>query len=683
MCGISGFVSNGRNSLDNIKSMTDIISHRGPDDEGFVFFSDYDSSAFCVGGDDTLDEVYSSNLISSPVKHFSSVEGMNAVVALGHRRLSILDLSSYGHQPMSLSEGDLWITYNGEVYNYIELRAELVERGYQFISDTDTEVILAAYKEWGPDCLHRFNGMWALAIYDKRKGEIFLARDRFGIKPLYYWFDSKNNFYFGSEIKQFTVCNTWQAKINSQRAYDYLIYSLTDHTDETMFEGVYHIPPGHYYKASIKSLFLDPEGKINPVRWYDLSWNPSSLTFDEAGAEFEEYFKDAVQLHLRSDVPVGSALSGGLDSSAIVCEINNILKSEEMSENQKTFSSCSDIEKYSEKKWMDIVVKHTNVDAYFTYPETKNLFDLTSNILWHQDEPYQSQSAYLGYNVFQLANEKGIKVLLNGQGADEYLGGYEQFNNAIYYRLFSRLRWNALLNEIRNSNNGSLSSTLRAIAYLLIPKKIRHQIAKNYSTVSDIKGVIDIKRLGAQNVHPHSTLSNNLSSVPEITKFNLLHSPLGKYLRWEDRNSMAHSIEARVPFLDHRLVEFTFNLPAEYLFTKGITKRVMRKGLKDILPSKIANRRDKKGFITPEEYWVKKQCPELFRLKLEESISHTGGIIKKNALQYFDDIVYGHRPFDYTYLRLILFAEWVKVFNVDIGLSTTIERQDHDLVESY
>lgn len=665
MCGISGFVSKVKTNVKNLKAMTDIIVHRGPDDEGYAVFGDYDSLPLCFGGKDTPNAVYRSFLRSKPRNNISSISGMKAEVALGHRRLSILDLSFFGHQPMCSEDAELWITYNGEIYNYLELRHILTEKGYRFMSDTDTEVILAAYREWGTDCLDRFIGMWAFAIYDNARGEIFLARDRFGIKPLYYWFDPEKTFYFGSEIKQFTVLDGWKATVNSQRAYDYLIYSLTDHCDETMFNSVFHLPAGHYYKAKTRNIWPDENGKLDIVKWYDLTRKPSNMTFEEASEGFAEHFKNAVRIHLRSNVPVGSALSGGLDSSAIVCEINNILNSKGKNSIQKTFSSCSKLKKYDEKRWMDIVVNHTGIDAHFIYPDTENLFDLTSTILWHQDEPYQSQSAYLGYHVFKLAKEKRVKVLLNGQGADEYLGGYGQFNNAVYYNLFRNMKWNDLLEEVQYANGSSKYQVIQNIGYLLVPERVRNVAVKYYSSVSDIKKLIAVDELKAKNSHPYTNIPNDVSTVPGITKLNLFHNPLTKYLRWEDRNSMAHSIEARVPFLDHRLVEFTFNLHPEYLYTKGVTKRVMRHGLREILPYEIANRKDKKGFITPEEHWVKYASTEIFRNRIAESVSETGGIINKKAISYFDDIVGGKKPFDYTYIRLILFTEWMKIFNLD------------------
>jgi len=664
MCGISGFTSRRPIGLGNLKAMTDIIRHRGPDDEGYAVFRTARSTPLCLGGIDTPSEAYSSDLSYKPVRSITASPEQKATLALGHRRLSILDLSVHGHQPMCSSDGALWISYNGEIYNYLELRTELNELGHRFHTGTDTEVILAAYREWGEGCLDRFIGMWAFAIYDSQAAELFLARDRFGIKPLYYWFDPDDTFYFGSEIKQFTACKGWEAKLNGQRAYDYLVYSLTDHTDETMFDGVFQLQPGHCYKESVANITPGSGGKIESYRWYNLERNPSDVSFEEASSGFESRFKEAVRLHLRSDVPVGSALSGGLDSSAIVCEINNLLCTEGKNGIQKTFSSCSEFKNYDERKWMDIVVRHTEMDAHYTYPKTNQLHELTSTILWHQDEPYQSQSAYLGYHVFQLAREQQVKVLLNGQGADEYLGGYGQFDNAIFYNFFKKMKWGILLREIRNARGRNLYNTLPVLSYLLIPEIIRNRIVNYFSTVSHIKNMIDMEALGASTLHPFQTINADISSVPGISRLNLFYTPLAKYLRWEDRNSMAHSIEARVPFLDHRLVEYTYNLPSEYLFSNGTTKRVMREGLRQILPSEIADRKDKKGFITPEEQWVKHEDREMFRSWMQSAIDASQGIIKREALDYFDDMAEAIVPFDYTYIRLILFSEWVKVFKV-------------------
>lgn len=666
MCGISGIVNINGIRPENIKAMTDIICHRGPDGEGFAFFGN-DKPIALAGGKDTNEAVWTAHIEYSPIADIDDIHEPS-LVAFGHRRLSIIDLSPAGHQPMCYAGARYWITYNGEIYNYKELREELTTLGHSFHSKTDTEVILAAYAQWGKDCLERFNGMWAFAIYDSLKKEIFLSRDRFGIKPLYYWFAPDDSFSFASEIKQFTTLPGWVAKLNAQRAYDYLVYSITDHTEETMFDGVYQIPGGYYLKIPVDQIRPDARRKIIPKKWYDFKYKKFTGSFKEAAVEFEMLFKKAVALQLRSDVPVGSALSGGLDSSAIVCEVNNILTNQQGQHLQKTFSSCSTDERYNERKWVDIVLGHkSSIDAHFIYPSYKDIFTHISKLTWHHDEPYQSQSAFLGYCVFQSAINNGVKVLLNGQGADEYLGGYGQFAIPRQNALLKRLKWRSLFFEIRNSNKYlpiKYLNTLLNVVVSTLPVVFKNWLAGHFGHYNAIKDIIDNKALGAANLHPYNVIKNKHQTVPEISAHFTLFSTLPKYLKWEDRNSMANSVEARVPFLDHRLVEFSYNLPDDYLDFGGENKRVLREGLKDILPEAIRYRRDKKGFITPEERWVKEDNPVLFRTKLKEAIDSTQGIVKANALNYFDEVVAGKIPFDYTYWRIIQFAEWMRLFNV-------------------
>ena len=665
MCGIAGIISNKKFDFCDLKKMTDIIRHRGPDGEGFAVFKS-DGSIQLAGGEDTTAEVWAYDSLYKPTETADNVQGVFRA-GFGHRRLSILDLSPCGHQPMSYLENRYWITYNGEVYNYTELRKELEESGHVFTSKTDTEVILAAYAQWGVDCLHRFNGMWAFAIYDTEKREVFMARDRFGIKPFYYWFSPDGNFAFASEIKQFTTLPGWEPKVNPQRAYDYLVYSITDHTDETMFNGVFQIPGGHYFKTGIDNLSAGSDKKIKPVKWYNLTYNKYNGSLEEAAIEFNRLFKSAVNLHLRSDVLVGSALSGGLDSSAIVCEVNNILRSQGAENLQQTFSSCSTDKRFSEKNWIDIVVNKTAVDAHYVYPRCEDIFTLTPKLTWQHDEPYQSQSAFLGYHVFELAAKNAVKVLLNGQGADEYLGGYGQFTIPRYKNMFKKLHWAGLVRDIELSRSYkpvSYSAIFKNIFYSLAPVFIKKRLANKLGYYTEIKSLICNSSLGALPLHPFDAIPVKQNSVHDVSNHLTFFSTLPKYLKWEDRNSMACSVEARVPFLDYRLVEFTYNLPDEYLDFGGETKRVLREGLKDILPEKIRNRKDKKGFITPEERWVKEDNPAIFREKIKEAIEISKGIIKPEALQYFDKVVSGKIPFDYTYWRLIQFGEWMKQFNI-------------------
>lgn len=669
MCGISGYIAREGNLLPNsvISDMTELISHRGPDGEGFLFLTQ-DHSLVTAGGECTTEEVWRTQTEYSPQQHIKSIRGGLSKMTFGHKRLSILDLTACGHQPMSYGDGRYWIVYNGEIYNFQEINRELIQVGYQFKTRSDTETILAAYSEWGEACLERFVGMFAFAIFDKEKNEIFFARDRYGIKPFYYYFSPEGDFYFGSEIKQFTVLKGWQSRLNPQRVYDHLVYSFTDHTEETMFSGVYQLPGGSSYKASINGIKADRTGKILFKKWYILKSDPFKGSFSEAATIFKSLFKRSVEEHLHADVPVGTALSGGLDSSSIVCQVNSILKAAGIYDTQKTFSSCSSYEKFNEKKWMDIVIDFTKVEAHFIYPKLEDALEQTNDIIWYHDEPYQSQSAFLGYNVFGLAKSKGVRVLLNGQGPDEYLGGYGQFAVARYAKMVKQLKIAALLSDIRKLqkiNYSSNSSIYKEIAAHLLPYSLKRGLSSIKSSSDNAKSIVDIRKLNLKPVHPFDIIPSGSSSVPEISKHLTFFSTLPKFLHWEDRNSMAHSMEARVPFLDHRLVEFAYNLQDDFLEKDGITKRVMREAMTDILPEKIKNRTDKMGFTTPEEYWVKKENPTYFRAKISEAISISDGIIKPEALKYFDKILSGKIPFDYTYWRIILFSQWMQKFHVN------------------
>jgi asparagine synthase (glutamine-hydrolysing) len=670
MCGIAGFIAKHGKLIPNsvLFDMTQIIHHRGPDDEGFMFIGG-DRKSTIAGGENTPREVWKEQTNYRPTIEIKICFDKFSSIAFGHKRLSILDLTPAGHQPMSYDDDRFWIVYNGEVYNYQIIKDELEKLGHHFRTKTDTEVILASYSQWGEACLDRFVGMWAFAIFDKARNEIFLARDRYGIKPLYYYFSTDGDFYFASEIKQFTTLKCWQSRMNPDRVYDQLIYSFTDHTDETMFAKVFQLPGGTFFKYALDNIRPDSDGRIQSTRWYHLKRKPFEGSIVDAAGVFRVLFERAVKEHLNADVPVGTALSGGLDSSSIVCEVNRILKANGSESLQKTFSSCSTIDKYSEKKWMDIVVNHTKVDAHFSFPTLQQVTEITSQILWHHDEPYQSQSAFLAYNLFKMAHDNDVKVLLNGQGADEYLGGYGQFTIARYAKMARHLRLSAMLADIKKMQlNITVTnlSLLKNIAAHLLPSSIKRGITKIQSSSDHVKRIIDHDRLGAHAVHPYDVIPVNYTTVPKISEHLTFFSTLPKYLHWEDRNAMAHSVEARVPFLDHRLVEFTYNLPDNFLEKDGVTKRVMREAMNGLLPEQIKNRKDKMGFTTPEEVWVRKENHLFFRNKISEGIAVSGGIIKPEALNYFDDMVEGKLPFDYTYWRLILFNEWIQKFQISV-----------------
>jgi asparagine synthase (glutamine-hydrolysing) len=666
MCGISLSIAKDSIDIASFKAFNTIVKHRGPDDEGFVFISDKDIKVVTAGGADTPIGVWNTATSYQPENSIDDVTG-HYKVAIGHRRLSILDLSPMGHLPMCDILKRYWITYNGEIYNFVELREELMLLGYNFSTQSDTEVIIAAYAEWGSDCLGRFSGMWAFTIYDTQTQTIFIARDRYGIKPLYYWFSPEGDFYLASEIKQFTKIPSWKAQINPQRVYDYLFYAMTDHTEETMFKNVHTIPPGHSVRIDIKNCVAEKNGKLKLVKWYRPTSKNFLGTFQEACKQFSEHFDTAVDLHLRSDVMVGSALSGGLDSSAIVCLVNKKLKERHAAELQQTFSSCSHDARFDEKKWMDKVVESTDVDATFIYPKGEDIFTLSRKIIWHQDEPYQSQSAFLAYKVFESASENNVKVLLNGQGADEYMSGYNAFSTYRKMGLFKRGRFIQFYGALNGANFREKAADSKAVFYHLLPKKAVRYLSKYTNDYKQMSALIDIEKLGAKRKHPHDKKRFRFNSIFEIAHYQMFFEPLQKYLRWEDRNSMAHSVEARVPFLDHKLVEFTTQLPVDYLDGNGDSKKIMKYGLSDTLPEAIKNRKDKKGFITPEEVWFKNDFTEEFLTMFRENNIHTKSIIReKEALVYLNAVAKGKAAFDYTYWRLISLGIWMDVFNIQI-----------------
>jgi asparagine synthase (glutamine-hydrolysing) len=662
MCGISGIISTTKIKLDSLVKMNQIIKHRGPDDEGFALFNTNGFETLSSG--DTATESLASNERYAPQVHVSS-SSFEGNIGFGHRRLSILDLSPKGHQPMCSDDERYWITFNGEIYNYLEIREELKACGYVFHTDADTEVVLTAYAHWGINCQNRFNGMWAFVIYDRKEQRIFLSRDRFGIKPLYYWFSPEGDFYFASEIKQFTKLPGWKSILNKERALDYLYYSVMDHTDETLFKGVYALLPGNCFVESISQIHTYLGGKLPLKKWYVPDNKSFEGSFEAAKDVFLAKFKDAVKLHLRSDVPVGSALSGGLDSSSIVCYVNKLLKEQNKSELQKTFSSCATDERFDERVWMDEVVKASKVEAHFIYPKGEDVFTRTKSVLWHLDEPYESQSAFLANHIFEEARKNKVIVLLNGLGADEYLSGYGSYKKLRLKKLLLQGRLSSLYREMKSDN--LLFSIPQEIIFDILPNYFKSWIYTFKKGKYFTNGIFTNKWKDQKPIHPYLLNKFEQNSIRNISNYKIFHNPLQRYLKWEDRNSMAHSVEARVPFLDHRLVEFTQSLPVEYLDGMGKSKKILVEAIKGILPETVRMRKDKKGFISPMERWFKEDYFEDFIVLFKENVKFTQGLINENeAICYFNKVKKGKHYEVNDCWRLILFCIWMRIYDVEI-----------------
>lgn len=539
MCGINGF--NWINE-DLIQKMNNALIHRGPDDNGTYFDNE---------------------------------------VSLGSLRLSILDLSKNGHMPMISEDKSIVITYNGEIYNFQEIRNVLAKRGYKFNSNSDTEVILYSYQEWGSKCVEKFNGMWAFTIYDKQKSILFLSRDRFGVKPLYYYFD-EDKFIFSSEIKG--ILKHEIPKIpNEALIFDFLHYNLLDHTDETFFSGIKKLNPG-------TNLIFDCNRKeIKIENYYNLK-KRIKQNKDATKDEIRSKFIESVKIRLNSDVPVGSCLSGGIDSSSIVCVMNKI--------------SCKKINLFSlvfpgksidETEYQREVVEKTDSIWHKTTFDDEDILKDLNDFIYTQEEPVLSLSPYGQYRVMKLVKKNGIKVVLDGQGADEILAGYHGFFAYYLSELFLNLSWWTFIKEIKDyyTNYSSLKPLFNFFAIMLPKKLTEYYLRKNNSFIPNEFFDKHKKRKSKDIIWD----TNDLKTILYLSE---TYSSLPQLLRYEDKNSMRWNVESRVPFCDHELVEIILSLPSNYKIKSGMTKIIFKKAMNEIVPDLIRTRTDKIGFETPD-----------------------------------------------------------------------------------
>jgi len=508
-------------------------------------------------------------------------------LSLGHTRLSIIDLSDKGNQPMHDTANEITITYNGEIYNHLELRKALEKRGYKFKSNTDTEVILYSYKEWGLKCLEKFIGMFSFCIYDKIRETLFLARDHVGIKPLYYYEDNKR-FIFSSIIQPILQHDIVTVP-NKKLIRDFLLYNNTDHTDETFFSNIKKLPKGHYMIYSIKTNNF----KIN--KWWSSNFSQTyNGSYTSAHKKLRDLLFTSVSRRLMSDVPVGTCLSGGIDSSTIAC----IIKSSSNNEIKKTFSATFPGFEKDETKYIDIVSKKTDLSNYKVNLTGEDFTNDYIDFLKSMGEPVPTPSSYAQYKVFEMAKKNEVIVLLDGQGADELFAGYHYFFGFYIKDLILNLQLKSALKEfIGLLKNNSYKEALLSIGFLFIPLSIKQRYFKNQSNISD-----DLyKDKGSE-----TSFFQDYYKISSLSSALLFHleNKLEQLLKWEDRNSMAHSREARVPFLDKEIMNFVFTLPEHFIINDGITKSILRDSMNNTVPDKILQRYDKIGFFTPEDEWL-------------------------------------------------------------------------------
>ena len=582
MCGITGIYSMNTSEIDKglLLKMNNKIRHRGPDDEGYFLSNTKKGSFDFAFGEETQEELKSSLITLNKCNYAS--------LGLGFRRLSIQDLSVKGHQPMTDTEERVVIVFNGEIYNFIELREELKTKGYSFNSLTDTEVILNAYLEWGEECVHRFNGMWAFALWDIEKEKLFCSRDRFGIKPFYY--SIKNHqFVFASEIK--ALLESFPAKINKDTLCKYFYYDEIDTSSDTFFEGITQLSPGH--SLTIK------KGDLKVKSYYTLEKKIKPIQNNPVKGFFEK-FRKAVRLRLRSDVSVGFALSGGVDSSSIVGMAHNISGKER----KDTFSIVYPGTAIDESTYIDAVIQKTQFNNYQLTPVKEDLkLDLAS-FIYHQEEPVPNLSYYNEYKLRSYIQEKKVVVTLEGQGADEIVTGYRSFVLPFYFDLIESFQWKKLLNEIKHFKKLYPQTFFNIL--------LRYCLSKlPQNLLQTLKKIIKKRQNPLINSNHFGSLPNIISPKNKCTNLNsaLMNSlrvhSLPKQLTRADKSAMAHSIECRFPFLDHNLVEYSFSLSNDQKMHNGVTKKVLRLAMQEHIPVKVFKRRDKKGFLSPQATWIR------------------------------------------------------------------------------
>ena len=630
MCGIFasvGFQPDARH--------IDVVSHRGPDGRGW--------------------------------REFQSAAGP---VALGHRRLSIIDLDERAAQPMSSRDERFWITFNGEIYNFIELRAELERIGEAFYTTSDTEVLLRAYVLWGEAMLDRLLGMFAFVIYDAKEQHLFAARDRFGMKPLYY-FLSPNGLAFASEIKQLANLVGFSRKINLARSYDYLSAGWTDHTEETLFADVRQLRGGQCVAVALNR---GPIKRLPVRRWYDLPRQPApAMSEDQAATKFSLLFEDAVNIHLRSDVRVGSCLSGGLDSSSIVVVMDRIMRRAATPQPIHTVSACYDDRAIDERPYVEMVVAATRTEPHYIYPTASRVFSDAEKITWHQDEPHYNTSMYAQWCVFEAAKQNGIKVMLDGQGADEQLGGYHYYF-AIHAGALMRRRRYAdvarMLIERKSWHGVPLARQLLELrGRPRLPAFLRALRKRPQPAAGDgwLDGALSEAAAADGGTYQGALIRDNIGPVDDLGRLALvetLSASLPKLLRYEDRNSMAHSIEARLPFLDHRLVEFTFGLWDRHKIVGGDTKRVLRRAMDGDLPDAVRRRRDKIGFATPQNEWFRGQLRPLIETGVRNTMETFPGLFNEARVEVALKAAMAGSPTTLNPWMLVNFGIWAKVFGM-------------------
>ena len=598
MCGITGIIYKNKNvEAAELEKMTEKIKHRGPDSSGIY---------------------------------------MDKNVGFGHRRLSIIDVSDHSNQPFFYK--DLILIFNGAIYNYLEIKDELISHGYIFKTTSDTEVLLLAYDKWGVDCVKKFNVMWSFAIHDKKQNLVFCSRDRFGVKPFYYYADG-DQFIFASEIKAVLEIKK-VTTVNTQIILQFIETNFTEHNNETFFEGIFKLPGSH-------SLVYDLKTNVFQIyKYYELEFNAevSKLNLQDSINLFEEKFQESIKLRLRSDVKIGSALSGGLDSSY------NVAISAKQFKVKKDFNAVTVGSLHKEEDEGDrarIISDCLGIENSIIYPDKNEFEKLIPQVIYSLEEPFGGLSVYMQTFLMKQAQKLGIKVLLDGQGADEVLLGYSNYTAAFLKNHGLKDNVKFLLN-LRSHYDISIFKGLLIYLY--------------YSNFNVRKTYLKLRGLGLKSKYKKlieynhiRTLNNSYKNIFELQKNEIFWAQIPQLLRWEDMNSMAYGIETRLPYLDYKFVETCLSINNNFKIFTGWSKYILRKNLQKHIPDEIAWNRKKIGFNPPiEEWWPRSE-------EITNTINNSQ-IIKelfKDKFNYIND-----RDFEW---KLYNIAIWEKLYDMKIS----------------
>lgn len=636
MCGLNAILTEKNESVPFfvIEKMHAQIPHRGPDAEGFLSWS---PNKF-VEISHQSDQLNTGKLLFS------------------HRRLAIQDTSSRSAQPMTNSDKTLSIIFNGEIYNFIEIRENLEKLGCSFSTNSDTEVLLKAYEIWGKEVFSRLVGMFTFLILDLRKSCLFVGRDFFGIKPLYYSYKN-GSYFFASELNSLICLDSISRKVHPKALYDYLRFGLTNHSSDTLFEDIKQFPAAHYAEIDLK------KPKLEPIRYWTPHSSQVNYTRNEAIEKLRNLFLKNIKLHLRSDVSVGAMLSGGIDSSAIVMGMKAVGGK---SSHFKTFSYCARDSAYNEEIWIDRITQASKIENHKVFLTSEVFRENLDSLIKIQGEPFGSPSIYAQYKVFELAKNHNVKVVLDGQGADELFAGYRPY---LAKRLGNLLKEGKLSEAFQFIISALQLPDLNAKKFLLqlgayFTPSLFESFARKISGHSFSPGWIEKKWFIDQGL----SLNNSVNSEKKL-KSSLIESltstVLPALLRYEDLNSMNFSIESRVPFLTQELAEFVYSLDESFLISNTAeTKSIFREAMRGIVPEDILNRRDKIGFKTPEQNLIKQYCNKDFN---KDVFFQLPGLNHNIVLEELEKATTKDIDSDFKYWRWVNFVKWAEIYNVEFN----------------